>query len=86
MSCAVYLHNSPNFAILANNFPSVFILIIFQINVLGSLGFEVVMVASKEEEAPHLLGTAKGLQYIEQPQVLDQFRKTVFGLYMIIFI
>jgi len=40
------------------------------------------MVASKEHETPHLLGTNKGLEYIGQPQVLEPFRKSVFGMFI----
>ncbi|XP_052086483.1 general transcription factor II-I repeat domain-containing protein 2B-like [Mytilus californianus] len=49
------------------------------ITILGSMGFESMMVASREHETPHLFGTNKGLEYIGQPQVLDNFRKSVFG-------
>lgn len=49
------------------------------ITILGSMGFESMMVASREHETPHLFGTNKGLEYIGQPQVLENFRKSVFG-------
>lgn len=50
------------------------------IHVLGSLGFEVMMVACKDNENPHLLGTKKGLECIgHQHQILEAFKKSVFG-------
>ncbi|CAG2201863.1 unnamed protein product [Mytilus edulis] len=49
------------------------------INILESMGFESVMVATREHEDPHLFGTNKGLEYIVQPHVMESFRKSVFG-------
>ena len=46
------------------------------------MGFESVMVATREHEDPHLFGTNKGLEYIVQPHVMESFRKSVFGMFM----
>ena len=41
------------------------------------------MVATKGHEFPHLFGTPRGLEYIAQPQILELFKKSVFGMFNI---